>query len=425
MATVWFEFTTFKSFRKARLPLSPLTVLIGPNASGKSNALEGLQLLSWLSSGRRLGDLFSAIREQELQLRGRADSLVLADEPEKKFGFKFVGHVGSFWIKFQVQPQGLRIVSERLFEFGGSSAPLYEVMDPARDFGSEIRVAYNNFARGGKKPQITCVDSQPVFTQLLTPARFAHARSQRVIPAACQALVDFFGRILFLDPDPRRMRDYSFKAETKLASDGANLSSVLFSLTEMGEKDSILDFVRSLPEQDIDDLDFVATPREEVMVQLVESFGGTLRRVDAPSLSDGTLRVLAVAAALLSAPKGSLVVIEELDNGVHPSRARQLLGHIQAVVKRRGILVLMTTHNPALLDALPDDALPDVVACYRDPSQGDSRLVRLGDLDSYPSLAAQGSLGDLVARGVLDRVLKTRESPEERKQRDLAWLAAV
>ena len=38
----------FKSYRKARLPLAPLTVLIGANASGKSNAIEGMRLLSWL-----------------------------------------------------------------------------------------------------------------------------------------------------------------------------------------------------------------------------------------------------------------------------------------------------------------------------------------------------------------------------------------
>ena len=39
----------FKSYRKATLPLVPLTLLIGANASGKSNAIEGLRLLSWLA----------------------------------------------------------------------------------------------------------------------------------------------------------------------------------------------------------------------------------------------------------------------------------------------------------------------------------------------------------------------------------------
>ena len=46
-----FSIENFKSFRKATLPLAPLTLLIGANASGKSNAIEAIQLLSWLASG--------------------------------------------------------------------------------------------------------------------------------------------------------------------------------------------------------------------------------------------------------------------------------------------------------------------------------------------------------------------------------------
>jgi AAA15 family ATPase/GTPase len=40
-----FTLENFKSFKKATLPLAPLTLLVGPNASGKSNAIEGLELL--------------------------------------------------------------------------------------------------------------------------------------------------------------------------------------------------------------------------------------------------------------------------------------------------------------------------------------------------------------------------------------------
>src|SRR3954447_26903292 len=65
-----FSIENFKSFRKATLPLSPLTLLIGANASGKSNAIEAIQLLSWLASGRPLNDLLYDVREEELSLRG-------------------------------------------------------------------------------------------------------------------------------------------------------------------------------------------------------------------------------------------------------------------------------------------------------------------------------------------------------------------
>ena len=91
-------------------------------------------------------------------------------------------------------------------------------------------------------------------------------------------------------------------------------------------------------------------------------------------LSDGTLRVLAIAAALLSAPEGSTVVIEEVDNGVHPSRAKQLLATMRQQADARNVRLLLSTHNPALMDALPDLSLGDVVFCYRSKMTGDSQL---------------------------------------------------
>ena len=70
----------------------------------------------------------------------------------------------------------------------------------------------------------------------------------------------------------------------------------------------------------IRDIGFLETPRKEVMLTLTKSFADQAKVWDAGMLSDGTLRILAVAAALLSAPEESLVIVEEIDNGVHPSR---------------------------------------------------------------------------------------------------------
>ena len=209
-----------------------------------------------------------------------------------------------------------------------------------------------------------------------------------------------------------------------MREDGSNLSSVLLRIRESGEpiKTQLLDFVRSLPEQDIAEINFIQTDRGDVMVRLVESFGGTNQKIDAPLLSDGTLRVLAIAATLLTAEAGSLVIIEEIDNGVHPSRAGTLVKQIQHISQQRKLRVLVTTHNPALLDSLPNDALADVLCCYRDPTQGDSRIARLGDIDRYPELVAQGSLGELVTKLVLDRFLKDKTSDDERRRQSQKWL---
>jgi len=54
-------FENWKSFRKATLFLDPLTVLIGTNASGKSNVLEGLAFLSRVVNGQTFQQAFQGV----------------------------------------------------------------------------------------------------------------------------------------------------------------------------------------------------------------------------------------------------------------------------------------------------------------------------------------------------------------------------
>lgn len=395
----------FKSFREATLPLAPLTVLIGANASGKSNAIEAMQLLSWLASGSALSDLLYAVREQEISLRGGFSDLSggggevslgceVTDAPE---------HVPlSFTISLRVTGQGIMITGEQVV------------------LGAQT--LYDSQKKSSRPRKYSGETTGRRFEAIMEELREQHSGAISEIPPLASALAS----MLFLDPDPRRMREYSFIQEKRLKRDGSALSSVLHHLTEEeGQKASILGIIRSLPEQDISDITYLKTQRGEVMVQLHETFGGKAAPREAALLSDGTLRVLAVAAALLSAPEGSVIVIEEIDNGVHPSRAEKLLLDIQKIAHERDLRVLLTTHNPALLDAIPLEALPDTVACYRDPVEGDSRLIRLKDLESYPELVAQGPLGRLVTRGVLDRFLKDpdKRDREIKVEKGLAWLS--
>lgn len=432
-----FTLKNFKSYRDAQLPLGALTVLIGANAAGKSNAIEALRFLSWLAQGQKLGSIKYAVNSADKVVRGRVEDLCRAGEARFGMGCRITG---SIWWRLEVtigmRDGELHVVGERLSS-ELESVPLYDLDQPSRGASTDAGVAYNNFARGGNKPHITVNDQMAVFTQLDTPASFqaSHKRAQLEIPRVAKLYQSLLAGILFLDPIPARMRDYSFATERHLQGDGANLSSVLHVLwgndaqaTEENyarQRSDILSFIQSLPEQDISRLDFLSGPRGEVMVQLVETFGGAPKPYDAPLLSDGTLRVLAIAAAMLSAPQDSLVVIEEIDNGVHPSRARHLLERINAIAERRRLRVLLSTHNPALLDALPATALNDVVFCYRDPTEGDSRLVRLGDVPDVPELLVKGSLGHLMTSGALERFVKHHPGPAARKEKAKAWLASM
>ena len=426
----------FKSYRQAELPLAALTVLIGANASGKSNLIEGMRLLSWLAQGQRLSTIQHVVQRGERVVRGTVGDLARrgqarfslgarTDEPEWNHLRMTIGSRADM----------LHVVAENLSD-DTNKVPLYSLDQPSTGQGTDVGVAYNNFARGGKKPHVTCTDQAAIFTQLQSPAAFeaTHKLSRERIPQITRKLATWLSDMLFLDPVPAQMREYAFPSDARLHGNGHNLSAVLFNLWgglhDDAEKSAaheqnrraILAFIQSLPEQDISSLHFLQEPRGGVMVALEETFGGEPRRSDASLLSDGTLRVLAIAAAMLSAPQGSLVVIEEIDNGVHPGRARHLLAQIRHIAEQRQLRVLLSTHNPALLDALPDDAVPDVVFCYRDPQDGSSRLARLSDVPDYPELVAQGRLGHLLTSGIMDRFIKHNPGPQVRKQQALQWL---
>ena len=416
----------FRSFKNATLALQPLTVVIGTNASGKSNAMEGLRLLSWIAQGNRL-DSNPFTRNGYRWLRGGPHQLPFLGETHFSFVCETTHpHWDTYTITLTALDDTLRIVGEELGS-SHSEPPLFQTRFWQDHTGKELRTEIKG-ARPTEKPlEASFTDQVAVLVQSQNLPRLDDAPGNvpevRAVAAQYEAWLSAF---VFLDAHPAVMRGYSLKSATQLAGDGSNLSGVLYNLCRDDQvKAEILDLVSILPEQAITDIGFIETPRDEVMVQLSETFGSLALETDVVLLSDGTLRVLAVAAAVLSAPEGGLVVVEDLDAGVHPSRARALLSRLIAVSARRGVRILATSHDPALLDAVPDDALEGVILCVRDSDSGASDLVRLAEIPRYPELVAQGPVGQLMTRGVIERVAKDRTSPKERTERALAWLKAL
>ncbi len=460
MSAMLTEFTlsNFKSYKNSRLPLGSLTVLIGANASGKSNIIEGLRFLSWLAQGQKLSSIQYAVNsaDSEQVIRGRINDLCHYGESNFTLGCRLNStEWNQLDINISVSKGEMKITSEHIINLDNLSLYVTDTNpSSARLIGAAsldaIIVRFDTLTKLEHGYFFECDNQKAIFVQLDIPQVYQDAKfippvtldisesrqlindefkeNQDVVKKVTHEYQMVLQNILFFDFIPANMRNYSQKFDyQQLLENGSNLSSVLFHLWENqpDNKQLILNFIQSLPEQEIDGLDFLIGPRDEVMVRLSETFGNTQRYCEAALLSDGTLRVLAIAAAMLSATAGSLVVIEEIDNGVHPSRAKHLLANIRDIAEKRKLRVLLSTHNPALMDALPDEALGDVVFCYRDPEQGDSRLVKLGDMDEFPDLIVQGPLGQLVTNGIVDRFAKFPNTPEEKKRKAKEWLARL
>jgi len=414
-----FRIKNFKSFEDATLPLSHLTLLIGANASGKSNLIEALRFMNWLAQGKTLKEIDYQMRDDISPIRGD-----LADFPRrgtKEFSFCVeVPHASAtLELGFTLAQRTTLGIRQEQLRLNNVVAYEYSSSPNVLKFPEKELTVTDAFKKPLDKPVFL---HDEVFIALAADTLGTadiKAHSTEIIKR-CADFKNLFSSARFLDANLQKMRRPGREADTELTDDGGNLAGVLYNLCKNDEhKATILGLIQQLPEQNIRDITFEKF-RDDIHMSLCETFGGKVQEWDSASLSDGTLRVLAIGAALLSAPKGALVVVEEIDNGVHPSRAKHLITQLLEIAKERDLSLLLSTHNPALMNAIPDNAVKDAVFCYRDDKTGASKLKKLEDFDEFIELTARAPLGDLSTRNELKKSL-TSGSAEEKKAAALKW----
>ena len=392
----------FKSFTGAVLPLDELTLLVGRNGSGKSNALDGLWALSRLAHGDDVRDA----------LGGSADGL---DVRGGVAGCAPLG-TGSFWLGCTVQTGQVRtrldvrvqiepwphIVAEKLQEHDDV---LLET-DPPQAGSGDIVAAWNN-RKQGPNPKLSFMASRLLTAQVPTRVPATTRPGQRVHLAAARVLAALRS-VFLLDPVPPLMRRYVPSRDVVLRRDADNLSATVGALLDdPAARPVLVDALRELSEQKVVDVATIRSDLDDVMLTVHERFAGQDHQVPARMMSDGTLRFLAIVAALLQAPAldahassasfdqavgQTTVVIEELENGLHASQAKLLLRLVREQVKKRRVRLLATSHSSALLDALSGDEHHSIVVCQRG-TDGTSGLHRLTELPNYVDVVTGGGLG--------------------------------
>ena len=432
---IWIE--NFKSYREGQLlPLAPLTLMIGANASGKSNAIEAFRFLSWYVGGEKLSTIQNRINDSEKIFRGDIRDLFYSNSENFTLGADFSEFFSDLRIEITSHELNELVVKNESLKFLNSNKYVYQfnklpehmskpIMANNQVLKIEISPKIQNHSL--KSIMIRYDDNASNFQRVksILQLRADNEESDKRIQQRVNELQEIEKVLVntyFYDFVPSQMRQESL-GDTKLRQNGQNLSGVLYTLWQYEPyREDILKFIKSLPEQDFKTLKFYPDHRDRIELTLVENFANQEQEWNCDVLSDGTLRVLGIATAILSVPENSTLVIEEIDNGIHPSRAKSLLSTMLSFAEKRNLKLLLTTHNPALMDALPDQALGDVVFAYRDPKQGDSRLIRLSDLEDYEGLVSQGSLGELVTKDVVDRFVKNPVSSQDKKKKALDWL---
>lgn len=422
----------FKSFRNAVLPLSDMTLLIGRNSSGKSNALDGLEVLARLAEGEDLIDALDGRRREIGSVRGGSEGcaphgldsfslgcIVEADGEELKYS-----------VEIEVRPD-IRIIAERLWGPGVAAAsgtrsygPIFETR-PAGAPGMGIEAEIHNGKRGPNPPS-RFRDSRLLLTQIPLVVAGTN-RAEKSVVAAVSTVQNALRGIFHFDPIPHLMRDFVKGRDVELRRTGDNLSPALRNLHTMDPKafEQIEELVRLIADDGVRGITFVNSDLGDVMLALQEERGAksnNAERTPAREMSDGLLRFIGIATALLSPQNGLdidaavsnpslvhnaqpssgiLIVLEELENGLHPSQAHRVLQLVRESSKKSGTSVLITTHSPALLDAAEGSLNRNIMVCHRDPETGQSRLTRITDLPGYAVALAEGSLGTAVTTGKL------------------------
>lgn len=208
----------------------------------------------------------------------------------------------------------------------------------------------------------------------------------------------------FLHGIPEAIRMPSVPGQTILGDRGENLSSVLFDICQDPHKKAILlEWIQELTPMDAQDFEFPSDFTGKILLTLVEESG---QKISAYSACDGTLRFLAMIAALLGSSPAKLYFFEELDNGIHPTRLHLLLQLIERQVYQGKIQMIATTHSSQLLRLLSPNLLESVSLTYRLENRPDAKIIRILDIPNAQEVLEKQTLAHLHESAWLENVME-------------------
>ena len=356
----------FRSLRDVDVPLGPLTVLIGPNGSGKTNVLNVLRFLARTTRTDLEDALLWAGGYERVQRRAR-DTGPVELLVEARVTAHSSGSAPDVY-ELVLRRHGGVVTREESFQF-------------KRTEGRGRRIAVQGTTVAIQDEDTVGPESRSLANAqtsgLATLPRLADDEGGEGI----RAFADFLSDLYVLEPDVSAARSSARLGRRRLAADAGNLSAALHSLSQDdGDAFAALedDLSRCLPGLDGVRFEAPASSAARELVAVLHEHGVT-EPVPLADASFGTVRLLALLVALHDPEPPPLTAVEEIDHGLHPYAIDVLVDRMRAATERTQLLV--TTHSPTLVNRLTPE---EVVVCDRDPRSGES-VIPAVDADEIAS----------------------------------------
>ncbi len=416
----------FKNFADETLRVGPFTVIVGANASGKSNIRDAFRFLHGIGRGYTLAEIIGGQyggggQSEWAEIRGAMKEIIRFGQPAFSLQVKMenlaytieVGRNEARNGAFQVTRETLEAGSRTIYtSHPGEGDPVYAQGDDTRlvlhmEKISLQRAYDRQFVQGNYARRIMVRPDQPALTQIRE-----HRRVLRAHKEYAEQAIKVLANMRFLDLDLNRMRRASFSGQIALGDGGENLPTVLQAICADPQREKILtEWLRELTPMDVRGFEF-PTDSLSGRVQLVLREAND-RQVSAYAASDGTLRFLAMLAALLGPNPHRLYMFEEIDNGIHPARVQLLIDLIEGQTAKGASQVVTTTHSPDLLTIINDDTFENTSVVGRLDDADEAIIRPVAELPKAGALRKSQGLGRLLAGGWMEDALAFTEGDND------------
>jgi ABC-type cobalamin/Fe3+-siderophores transport system ATPase subunit len=412
----------FKSLENVDLKLGHFNLLVGANASGKSNFLDALRFLQGVGSGFSLDEILDGKPPTDTTRRWpgiRGGSRLVSfrrkdGSPAKKTDFEIE-------LSSQETPEGITgnlnyklsfDTTDYAVAYGDESISGAEqglmVHTPKQDERNDSRSASKKVIVSPSQMNVLSLIARVDDIARMPGLNLEKARKvdEKSTPAditmwALREMSKNFRDIQFLDPSPAVLRGYSSKVE-RMSESGEGFAALIHEIASNGSKPALLEWLKELRPDEVDDISALEGLNNDYMVAIKEGN----KEFRAPVLSEGTLRFIALAAAFFQPSMPKVLVIEEIEKGLHPSRLRLLLELMRSQSKRTGTQVFATTHSPTLLNWLTEEDRKTTFVCTRDAKSGATKMRSLSEVPKLEELIQKNyNLDQLFEEGWLESAL--------------------